>query len=155
MTDTVGYTEVKSFDTPGCRNPSRDYRRQYQNECLPVGRTMTPARFRMALSDDSRPYEVSTSIPGAMRRLLAGVPKGDRALELGGARAATPEAVSGGIRRPPEVVGYDGSHLDDTRVIGHWDPDERGSGEFLRAPPLPRSSRACVVTSDLVRSSGV
>ena len=27
---TVGYNFVKIFDTPGCRNPSRDYSRQYQ-----------------------------------------------------------------------------------------------------------------------------
>ena len=90
-----------------------------------------------------------------MRRLLAGVPKSDRALEPEGARAAAPEVVCGGSRRPPEVVGYDGSHPDDTRVIRRWEPDERGSSEFLRAPPLPRSSRAFVVASDRVRSSGV
>jgi hypothetical protein len=29
-TDTVGYTDVKMFDTPGCRNPSRDDSRQYE-----------------------------------------------------------------------------------------------------------------------------
>ena len=28
---TVGYTDVKTFDTPGCRNPSRDDSRQYQH----------------------------------------------------------------------------------------------------------------------------
>jgi hypothetical protein len=27
---TVSYNDVKIFDTPGCRNPSRDYSRQYQ-----------------------------------------------------------------------------------------------------------------------------
>ena len=26
---TVGYNYVKIFHTPGCRNPSRDYSRQY------------------------------------------------------------------------------------------------------------------------------
>ena len=28
--DTVGYTYVKMFDTPGYRNPSRDYSQQYE-----------------------------------------------------------------------------------------------------------------------------
>nr|WP_246403729.1 response regulator [Halobellus ruber] len=28
--DTVGYNYVKIFGTPGCRNPSRDYSRQYE-----------------------------------------------------------------------------------------------------------------------------
>ncbi|GGI99661.1 hypothetical protein GCM10008995_06860 [Halobellus salinus] len=31
MPDTVGYNSVKIFDTPGCRNTSRDYSRQYEN----------------------------------------------------------------------------------------------------------------------------
>ena len=32
--DTVGYTDVKTFDTPGCRTPSRDYSRQYEHRDL-------------------------------------------------------------------------------------------------------------------------
>jgi hypothetical protein len=35
--DTVGYTDVKSFDTPGCRNPSRDDSRQYEPFGAPCG----------------------------------------------------------------------------------------------------------------------
>jgi hypothetical protein len=31
LSHTVGYNYVKDFDTPGRRNPSRDYSRQYQN----------------------------------------------------------------------------------------------------------------------------
>ncbi|SMP21371.1 hypothetical protein SAMN06265347_10872 [Halobellus salinus] len=31
MTDTVGYSRVTYFDTPGCRKSSRSYSRQYEN----------------------------------------------------------------------------------------------------------------------------
>jgi alcohol dehydrogenase (NADP+) len=46
--DTVGYNDVKSFDTPGCRNPSRDDIRQYEQSSDPGradgGVADTPAR---------------------------------------------------------------------------------------------------------------
>ncbi|MBB6645904.1 YqjF family protein [Halobellus ruber] len=43
--DTVGYNYLKIFDTPGCRNPSRDYSRQYENRSAAPG----SLRLRAAL----------------------------------------------------------------------------------------------------------
>ena len=36
VADTVGYHYVKSFDTTGCRNPSRDDSRQYDERVVAV-----------------------------------------------------------------------------------------------------------------------
>lgn len=98
---------------------------------------MIRARFRMALSDEIWPYEVSTSFPDATLRLLTGVPKGDRALELGEARAQNPETVSEAIRRHPDIDGYDELYLDETRVIGQYEADEKSLYEFLWESSLP------------------
>lgn len=98
---------------------------------------MIRARFRMALSDEIWPYEVSTSFPDATLRLLTGVPKGDRALELGEVRAENPNAVSDVIRRHPDIDNYDELYLDDTRVIGQYVSDERSLYEFLWDSSLP------------------
>ena len=49
--DAVGYTYVTSFDTPECRNPSRDYGRQYEADrdgrgsgCVGSGRCAESSR---------------------------------------------------------------------------------------------------------------
>jgi predicted DNA binding protein len=98
---------------------------------------MIRARFRMALSEEIWPYEVSTSFPDATLRLHTGVPKGDRALELGEVRAADPKAVSEAIRGHPDITGYDELYLDDTRAIGQYEADEKSLYEFLWASSLP------------------
>ena len=91
----------------------------------------------MALSDEIWPYEVSTSFPDTTLRLLTGVPKGDRALELGEARAQNPNTVSEVIRRHPDINGYDELYLDETRVIGQYRADEKSLYEFLWESSLP------------------
>ena len=116
---------------------STGYQRGDYSADLSLTQTMIRARLRMALSDEIWPYEVSTSFPDATLRLLTGVPKGDCALELGEARAQNPAAVSDAIRRHPDIAGYDELHLDDTRVIGQYEADEKGLYEFLWASSLP------------------
>lgn len=115
----------------------RGYQQVDHSDDPSLEQNMIRARFRMALSDEIWPYEVSTSFPDATLRLLTGVPKGDCALELGEARAQNPEAVSDAIRRHPDIVGYDELYVDDTRVIGQYEADEKGLYEFLWASSLP------------------
>ena len=98
---------------------------------------MIRARFRMTLADDIWPYDVSTSFPDATLRLLTGVPKGDRALELGEAHAEDPVAISSAIRQHSDIVGYDELYLDDSRVIGQYEADEKSLYEFLWESTLP------------------
>ncbi|MFC6942632.1 helix-turn-helix domain-containing protein [Salinirubellus sp. GCM10025818] len=98
---------------------------------------MIRARFRMALSEGIWVTEVSTSFPDATLRLLTGVPKGDRALELGEVRAEDPEAVTDAIRTHPDISGYDQLYVDDQRAIGQYEADEKGLYEFLWASSLP------------------
>jgi ribosome biogenesis GTPase A len=46
-TNTVGYNDVKIFDTPGYRNPSRDDSRQYNDRrCGRDARKRNPGQYR-------------------------------------------------------------------------------------------------------------
>lgn len=98
---------------------------------------MIRARFRTALSDGIWAHEVSTSFPDATLRLLTGVPRGDRVLELGEVRAENAEPVASAIRGHPDVTRYRQLYADDHRVIGQYEADEKGLYEFLRASSLP------------------
>lgn len=95
------------------------------------------ARFRMALSDDTWVREVSTEFPAATFRLLTGVPKDDRALELGEVRAENAKTVASAIRSHPDIFEYDQVYASDSRVIAQYDADERGLYEFLWQSSLP------------------
>jgi predicted DNA binding protein len=91
----------------------------------------------MALSDDVWVTEVSTTFPEATLRLLTGVPKGDRALELGEVRGTDPVVVADAIEEHPATSEYDQLHADDNRVIGQYEVADRGLYEFLWASSLP------------------
>ena len=95
------------------------------------------ARFRLALSEEIWVTEVSTSFPDATLRLLTGVPKGDRALELGEVRAADPAVVTDAIREHPDVSRYEQLYEDGSRAIGQYEADEKGLYEFLWSSSLP------------------
>jgi hypothetical protein len=91
----------------------------------------------MALSEDIWAAEVSMSFPEATLRLLTGVPKGDRALELGEVRADNPEQVTDEIRRHPDISKYDQLYVDEHRAIGQYEADEKSIYEFLWESSLP------------------
>ena len=91
----------------------------------------------MPLAEDIWVTEVSLSFPEATLRLLAGVPKGDRALELGEVRADNPEQVTDAIRGHPDISKYDQLYVDEHRAIGQYEADERSLYEFLRESSLP------------------
>lgn len=95
------------------------------------------ARFRMVLSDDPWVTEVSTRFPDATLRLLTGVPKDDRALELGEVRAANAETVASTIRSHPDIFEYDQVYGGARRVIAQYEAGERGLYEFLWESSLP------------------
>ena len=59
----------------------------------------------MPLAEDAWATEVSMSFPKATLRVLTGVPKGDRAFELGEVRADNPEQVTDAIRGHPDKIG--------------------------------------------------
>jgi predicted DNA binding protein len=98
---------------------------------------MIRARFRLVLPDDIWVTEVSTSFPEATLRLLTGVPKGDRALELGEVRAERPATVTDAIRNHPDIFEYDQLYEDESRAIGQYVADEKSLYEFLWASSLP------------------
>ena len=91
----------------------------------------------MPLAEDIWVTEVSLSFPEATLRLLTGVPKGDRALELGEVRADNPEQVIDAIRGHPDISTYDQLYVDEHRAIGQYEADERSLYEFLRESSLP------------------
>lgn len=95
------------------------------------------ARFRLDLPEDLWVHEVSTSFPAATLRLLTGVPRDDRALELGEVQAENPETVSDAIRDHPDITAYERLYAGDQRVIAQYEADERGLYEFLWASSLP------------------
>jgi hypothetical protein len=98
---------------------------------------MIRARFRMTLASDLWVHDVSTSFPDATLRLLTGVPRGDRALELGEVRGANAPTVTDAIRTHADVFGYDELYADPERVIGQYEADERSLYEFLWESSLP------------------
>ncbi|WP_276273487.1 helix-turn-helix domain-containing protein [Haloarcula litorea] len=95
------------------------------------------ARFRMALPEDLWVRAVSTSFPEATLRLLTGVPRGDRALELGEVRAEDPVAVADAIRTHPDITEYDPLHTGDDRVVAQYEAVEQALYEFLWSSSLP------------------
>ncbi|WP_255681614.1 helix-turn-helix domain-containing protein [Natrinema sp. SYSU A 869] len=80
---------------------------------------------------------MSKSFPDATLRLLTGVPKGGRALELGEVRAENPERVTDAIQGYTDISAYDQLYVDDQRAIGQYEADEKSLYEFLWESSLP------------------
>jgi len=95
------------------------------------------ARFQMVLPGGIWVSEVSISFPDATLRLLTGVPKGDRALELGEVRAADARPVADAIRAHPDVSAYEELYAGERRTIAQYEADEKALYEFLGASSLP------------------
>ncbi|WP_245852910.1 hypothetical protein [Natrinema ejinorense] len=100
------------------------------------------ARFRMTLPEDIWVATVSSSFPDATFRLLTGVPKGDRSLELGEVLAKDPDAVADAIRDHPDIPVFDRLYADDRRAISQYEATEQRLYEFLWESSLPRSFRS-------------
>lgn len=98
---------------------------------------MIRARFRMRLPADIWVTEVSTSFPDATLRLLTGVPRDGRALELGEVRAENADVVANAIRDHPDIHEYDELFLGDRRTIAQYEADEKSLYEFLWESSLP------------------
>jgi hypothetical protein len=99
----------------------------------------------MALPEDIWVRQVSTSFPDATLRLLTGVPKGDRALELGEVRAENARTVASDIRAHPDIFEFDQVYAGDRRVIARYEADEKGLYEFLWESSLPAGESQHVV----------
>jgi len=95
------------------------------------------ARFRLPLREDIWAREVTTAFPQATLRLLTGVPRGDRALELGEVRTDDPEPVVAAIRDHPDVTAYEALYDGEKRAIGQYEAVEQGLYEFLHSMSLP------------------
>jgi predicted DNA binding protein len=98
---------------------------------------MMRARFRMALPPDLWVVAVSTAFPDATFRLLAGVPKSDRALELGEVVADDPTAAAAAIRDHEDTLAYERLHADDERAITRYETTDQRLYEFLLGASLP------------------
>ena len=98
---------------------------------------MIRARFRLELPTGIWIRDVSTQFPDATLRLLTGVPKGDRALELGEVRAEDPDPVANAIRSHPDVAAYETLYVDGGRAIAQYEAVEQALYEFLWASSLP------------------
>lgn len=101
------------------------------------GIALIRARFRLALPDDVWAAAVSSRFPDATFRLLTGVPRGDRSLELGEVVADDPEAVADAIEGRPAVSDYESLYAGDRRVIARYEAVERRLYEFLWDSSLP------------------
>lgn len=98
---------------------------------------MIRARFRIVLPPDIWVAEISTTYPEATFRLLTGVPRDERALELGEIRADGPDRIAEAVRTHPDIFAYDLVYADDQRSIAQYEVDERGLYEFLWSSSLP------------------
>jgi len=98
---------------------------------------MIRARFRMELSESIWVNELSKTFPGATFRLLTGVPRGDRALELGEVRTDRPSEVADALRDHPDITAYDEVFASEHRVIAQYEADEKRLYEFLWESSLP------------------
>lgn len=98
---------------------------------------MIRARFRIALPADVWVAEVSSAFPDATFRLLTGVPRGDRSLELGEVVAEDPAAPSAAIRDHRDVRSYERLQSADGRVIAQYEAVEQRLYEFLWESSLP------------------
>lgn len=98
---------------------------------------MIRARIRLALPGGIWATDVSSSFPDATLRLLTGVPRGDRALELGEVRAENPARVTDAIQEHADIAQYEELYADDSRAIGQYQADERSLYEFLWDSSLP------------------
>jgi predicted DNA binding protein len=98
---------------------------------------MIRARFRIELPEGIWIDDVSTAFPEATLRLLTGVPKDDRALELGEVRAEDPDPVAEAIRTHPDVTAYESLYVDESRSIAQYEAREQALYEFLWASSLP------------------
>jgi predicted DNA binding protein len=95
------------------------------------------ARFRLELADDIWVREVSEEFPAATLRLLTGVPRGDRALELGEVRAENATEVADAIRTHSDITAYDQLFAADQRAVAQYEADEKSLYEFLWESSLP------------------
>lgn len=104
---------------------------------IPRGTGMIRARFRMTLPDDIWVTELSTSFPNATFRLLTGVSKGNKSLELGEVLAENPEAVADAVRDHPDIPAFDRLYVDDQRALTQYETTEQSLYEFLWDSSLP------------------
>lgn len=91
----------------------------------------------MALPEDVWVAEVSSSRPDATFRLLTGVPKGDRSLELGEVVDDQPGAAAAAVRDHPDVIAFEELHADDERALTQYEVVEQRLYEFLWDASLP------------------
>lgn len=91
----------------------------------------------MTLPEDVWVAEVSTQFPDATFRLLTGVPKNNRAIELGEILANDPEAAAAALREHPDIVAYERLLVGDRRAITQYEAVEQGLYEFLWGSSLP------------------
>ena len=98
---------------------------------------MIRARFRLTLPEEVWVAAVSRSFPRATLRLLTGVPRGDRALELGEVRAGNATQVAEAIRDHPDIVAYETVYAGEDRVIAGYEAIEQGLYEFLWSSSFP------------------
>jgi predicted DNA binding protein len=91
----------------------------------------------MTLPDGLWVTEVSSSFPNATFRLLAGVPQGDRALELGEVLTDTPQPVVDAMRNHPDISTIERLHLDDRRALSRYEVTDQQLYAFLGSSSLP------------------
>jgi hypothetical protein len=91
----------------------------------------------MPLPADIWVTEVSTSFPDAALRLLTGVPRNGRALELGEVRSENADVVANAIRDHPDIHEYDELFLGERRTIAQYEADEKSLYKFLWESSLP------------------
>lgn len=91
----------------------------------------------MTLPEDVWVAAVSSQFPDATFRLLTGVPKDDRAIELGEILADDPEAAAAALREHRDIVAFERLLVGDRRAIVQYEAAEQRLYEFLWGSSLP------------------
>jgi len=98
---------------------------------------MIGAKFRIRLPEGSWVSEVSRRFPDATFRLLSGVRTGDRATELGEARADDPDAVGAATRDHDAITRYERLEATDDRLLTKYETSDVGLYEFVERSAFP------------------
>lgn len=112
--------------------------------------TVLRANFRLSLPTDVWVTELSTRFPEATFRLLTGVPKEDRAIELGEIRCDDPTPVFSAFRDHADIVAFDQLLLSDERAVAKYEADEERLYEFLWCSSVPPEFPIEVQDGDMV-----
>lgn len=98
---------------------------------------MIAARFRRPVPNDAWVAEVSRAYPDATLRLLAGIQRGDTAVELGESYSADPEGLVAATESHPDILSLERLEMTDRRSFTTYETTDTGLYAFFRGASIP------------------